>query len=279
MGKMKNLIKKCVKSFSVLALTGFLALPVAYASEKQDSPIKHFTDNESMLETLTLVYYQSKTEQEPEPTYETKPDLTVENGYTHIKRIYKLIQKTKVSKALSYEEALDKSINEVRSFGYKQDDVGHLQTIEETRRLRTGDCEDFTNWFLWRMRSYGMPIHRLGICIMSVTEKSLAHFMPIFQDDEGKWWNISMAPNLVEEDVVPREIYSMEKIFVEDLDKFVLRRQTVWRTRDLTTYLIKGLNDDSPVHIEEWYETLILSFEEFRKNTEDELKKQGWAID
>lgn len=117
---------------------------------------------------------------------ETKTDPTKENGFTHIKRI---IQFTRSTEPLKLDRSLAPlSIRfDMSKFQWKEDDVEHLQYPKETLTLKTGDCEDFTMYFLALAKITGHPIQRLGFAII-IPDKEDAHLVPLYQEDDNTWW-------------------------------------------------------------------------------------------
>lgn len=236
---MKNLIRNGIKFFGVLALTSFLALPVYangnYVSKKQAS------QNQSKI------------------------DSEEETGYTHLEGILSNIRETGTVENLSFDEALRKTLDGMEKFQYLKDDgVEHLQSPEETLSRADedyqgkGDCEDFTNYFLWRMKQYGVPLERLGMCV-TTNDVGRDHMVPIAKDNRGEW--------IYMETDEPGPGVCLYKP-VED------------RVFNLSSLRIYGLHEGGQVVKRERYKNdEKISFKEFQRLTEEELTEKGFAID
>ena len=206
-------------------------------------------------------------------------DPAKENVLTHIKRIRNLVRETEVVERPVFAKALSKSLDRIRSLEYQLDIFEHLQTPEETDRLRKGDCEDLTSEFLLKMRTSGVPLDRLGLYI-HILPSGGNHISPIFQDGQGKWLILNIYPPKEKlDEVLSGKICSLKEISPEELNGFVLHRQLILRASDISVYLIKGLDDNSKVEIEEGYDVIKMSWDEWLKGSEDAYLEQGYAID
>jgi len=122
---------------------------------------------------------------------ETKIDPTKENGLTHLVRIVRAVNAEIPNPnllGLSVVERIRTAQSLVAELKYKEDTVEHLQYLAETMALKTGDCEDFTFYFLDFMRFAGQPLEKLGILLLVGKDNDPNHFAAIYQNESGQWW-------------------------------------------------------------------------------------------
>lgn len=136
-----------------------------------------------------------------------------ETIYTHHRDIIVTIQNTPIQRIQPIENALRETVNIVKQYRGLVEPAGldHLQSIEETLRLRTGDCEDFTLLILWKLRQMGVPIENLGFyCVLSQDCKT-GHIAPMIKIGE-EWSIIESVPPAAA--VVPIGYYSRALFFI-----------------------------------------------------------------
>ena len=171
------------------------------------------------------------------------PDMLVPKGdlstvgefaFTHFHTTLQHIQDTKPQKTLDLEEALYRIRARMALFEYKPDLTEHLQLENETEELKTGDCEDFTLYFLALARRYGIPLNHLGIT-MTRTRVGVkifdVHVVPLVLDG-GCWLHMdTLKPG---SELVPVEPYIHELLSRWDID-------------DLDVYNFCGLSQNGEV--------------------------------
>jgi len=121
---------------------------------------------------------------------ETKLDPTEENGLTHIVRI---INTVNAIPPISGAPVFTKQRIEIiallsESFYYKEDIIEHLQYPRVTANLLTGDCEDFTFFFLFYMKWLGQSLDKLGLLLLVSKGDNPSHIAAIYQDEQNEWW-------------------------------------------------------------------------------------------
>lgn len=204
---------------------------------------------------------------EDKPAYETKIDTSVENGYTHIKRTWIHVRNTSVVKDLGYQVALGKVLDEMDDFKYVVDKIEHLQFPDETQRLKEGDCEDFTDYFLWGMKQYGVPIEKLGICLLQypLDQGAENHIMPIVKNNEGEW--------------MVMETFQPGSPLIR-LKNYTIREHLKPYNYALRVCKLYGLHEEGEVVIEpDLRSEKRVPFKEYQRVNEEELVKEGYAID
>jgi len=93
---------------------------------------------------------------------------TREFELTHFYGTLKTVQQKEAKQKLNFNDAISMILKEMRGFEFQDDSIEHLQSLDETRRLKTGDCEDLTSAFLVLAKEYGTSLENMGINLLRV---------------------------------------------------------------------------------------------------------------
>ena len=124
----------------------------------------------------------------------------------------KAVQQKEAEQELEFSDAVSEILMEMRGFDFMDDPVEHLQSLSETRRLRTGDCEDLTNAFLVLAREYGTSLEHLGMNLLRVKIRDNLyniHAIPLVFDGERWQYMQTFEPG---SDLALIDDYNREKL-------------------------------------------------------------------
>lgn len=155
---------------------------------------------------------------------------------THFYGTLKAVQQKAVEKELNLGDAMSKILMEMRGFEFVDDTVEHLQSLNETRRKRTGDCEDLTNAFLVLAKEYGTSLENLGINLLRVKIRDNLyniHAIPLVFD--GNHWRY-MQTFTPGSDLEPIDEYNQKKL-------------TEFAEQDVEIYNFYGLHESGRIEI------------------------------
>ena len=131
---------------------------------------------------------------------------------THFYGTLRAVQQKAAEQDLDPGEAMSRILMELRGFKFVDDTMEHLQSIDETRRLKTGDCEDLTNAFLVLAREYGIDLENLGINLMRVKIRDNLyniHAIPLVFDGDRWRYMQTFEPG---SDLKPLDVYNREML-------------------------------------------------------------------
>jgi hypothetical protein len=124
----------------------------------------------------------------------------------------KAVQQKEAEQELDFSDAVSEILMEMRGFDFVDDPVEHLQSLNETRRKRTGDCEDLTNAFLVLAKEYGTSLENLGMNLMRVKIRDNLyniHAIPLAFDGDRWRFMQTFEPG---SDLKPIDDYNQEKL-------------------------------------------------------------------
>ena len=137
---------------------------------------------------------------------------TREFELTHFYGTLKAVQQKEAQQNLDFNEAISMILMEMRGFEFVDDTMEHLQSLEETRRKRTGDCEDLTNAFLVLAKEYGTSLKNLGMNLLRVKIRDNLyniHAIPLVFDEERWRYMQTFEPG---SDLKPIDEYNRKKL-------------------------------------------------------------------
>ena len=127
-------------------------------------------------------------------------------------------------------------LQEMRGFEFVDDTMEHLQSLDETRRKRTGDCEDLTNAFLVLAREYGTRLENLGINLLRVKIRDNLyniHAIPLVFNGQRWRYMQTFTPGA---DLEPIDVYNREKL-------------SEFADQDVEIYNFYGLHADGRIEV------------------------------
>ena len=155
---------------------------------------------------------------------------------THFYGTLKAVQQKAEEQNLSLNDAMSMILMEMRGFEFVDDTMEHLQSLDETRRKRTGDCEDLTNVFLVLAREYGTRLENLGINLMRVKIRDNLyniHAIPLVFDGQHWLYTQTFTPGA---DLEPINDYNQKK-----LSEYV--------DQDVEIYNFYGLHEEGRIEV------------------------------
>lgn len=155
---------------------------------------------------------------------------------THFYGTLKAVQQKAAKQELNLNDAMSMVLMEMRGFEFVDDAVEHLQPLDETRRLKTGDCEDLTNAFLVLAREYGTGLENLGINLMRIKIRDNLyniHAIPLVFDGDQWLYMQTFEPG---SDLKPIDEYDQEKL-------------SEFAEQDVEIYNFYGLHADGRIEV------------------------------
>ncbi len=155
---------------------------------------------------------------------------------THFYGTLKAVQQKAAKQDLKLSDAMALILMEMRGFEFVDDTMEHLQSIDETRRKRTGDCEDLTNAFLVLAREYGTPLENLGINLLRIKIRDNLyniHAIPLVFDGQRWRYMQTFTPGA---DLEPIDEYNQEKL-------------SEFADQEVEIYNFYGLHEDGRIEV------------------------------
>jgi hypothetical protein len=121
---------------------------------------------------------------------EQKSDPTKENGYTHVKRIINYTIEAFAAAPNTHGTAITRATaacTSMRDMKWIEDPIDSLQAPLRTYQLKTGDCEDFTAYFLTVMAMLGQRPENLGMMLIRYADDT-GHMVALFQTEDTAWY-------------------------------------------------------------------------------------------
>ena len=146
---------------------------------------------------------------------------------------------------------------------------------EETISLNTGDCEDFVIFFLYRMKQYGIPIERLGVCQIHEAGENKSHVVPTVQNSDGKWM---MMQTFREAKVSGRSVFIGPGTPLQDLKTYI--DMTMLRSfGTISVYSFHGLQEGATIRILTSSTSEEKTIEGLQEALEPKMKARGWSVE
>ena len=148
----------------------------------------------------------------------------------------KVVQQKEAQQELDFKDAISMILMEMRGFEFVDDTIEHLQSLDETRKLRTGDCEDLTSAFLVLAKEYGISSENLGMNLLRVKIRDNLyniHAIPLVFDGDRWRYMQTFEPG---SDLVPIDEYNQKKL-------------SEFADQDVEIYNFYGLHDDGRIEV------------------------------
>jgi hypothetical protein len=155
---------------------------------------------------------------------------------THFYGTLKAVQQKAAEQELNLGDAISMILMEMRGFEFVDDTMEHLQSLDETRRKRTGDCEDLTNAFLVLAKEYGTSLENLGINLLRVKIRDNLyniHAIPLVFDGDRWRYMQTFTPG---SDLEPISEYNQKKL-------------SEFADQDVEIYNFYGLHEDGRIEV------------------------------
>ncbi|MEJ2164705.1 MAG: hypothetical protein P8X90_04190 [Desulfobacterales bacterium] len=155
---------------------------------------------------------------------------------THFYGTLKAVQQKAAEQELNLNDAMSMVLKEMRGFEFVDDAIEHLQSLDETRKLKTGDCEDLTNAFLVLAREYGTSLENLGINLMRVKIRDNLyniHAIPLVFDGHHWLYMQTFEPG---SELKPIDEYNQEKL-------------SEFAEQEVEIYNFYGLHEDGRIEV------------------------------
>jgi hypothetical protein len=156
--------------------------------------------------------------------------------FTNFYGTLKAVQQKEAKQELEFSDAISTILREMRGFEFIDDTIEHLQSLNETRKLRTGDCEDFTRAFLVLAKEYGTRIENLGMNLLRVKIRDNLyniHAIPLVYDGNRWLYMQTFEPGC---DLKPIDEYNAEKL-------------SEFSEEDVEIYNFYGLHDGGRIKV------------------------------